>query len=182
MPLAVEEEATVGKGSVAVVVGALAAVLVLASGCAIGGSPSTVAYVGDSRITQRELDAALTGVQQALGPDEPVATEAVVDVLIHGVIADQIAAQRQVTVTDSQRDALLVESNLAPLLDVPAAKEVAYDVADQQLVGQAVGPQAYLQDVQAIDVELNPRFGVLDPAQKRIIQGQSSSLSLPGTP
>ena len=32
---------------------------------------------------------------------------------------------------------------------------------------------------QAIDVVLNPRFGVLDPASKTIIDGQSASLSLP---
>ncbi|MDN5769900.1 MAG: SurA N-terminal domain-containing protein [Microlunatus sp.] len=152
-----------------------------ASGCAAGGSPSTVAYVGDTQITQRQLDDALSGVQSTLGPDQQVSPSAVVSVLIHGVIAQQIAAEQGVTVTDAQRNALVNGSNLAPLLSVPAAKTVAYDIADQQLVARQVGPEVYLKGVQDIPVELNPRFGVLDPAQKTIIDGQSSSLSVPAS-
>ena len=154
-------------------------VALLASGCAIGGSPNTVAYVGDSRITQSQLDTALGGVQQTLEAGQQVSPSAVVNVLIHGVIAQQVAAAKGIAVTDAQRDQLIAESNLAPLLEVPDAKAVAYDVADQQLVAQAVGAEAYVQEVQQIDVELNPRFGVLDPAQKTIVDGQSSSLSVP---
>lgn len=161
------------------IAGVLAAVVVLLSSGCVGGSPNTVAYVGDSRVTQSQLDAALDGVQQTLEQGQQVSAEAVVNVLIHGQIANQIAAQRNVTVTDAQRDALVAESNLAPLLEVPAAQPVAYALADQQLVAQAVGSEVYLQDVQATDVELNPRFGVLDPASKTIVEGQSSSLSLP---
>jgi hypothetical protein len=155
-----------------------AVILLLTSGC-IGGTPSTVAYVGDDRITQSQLDASLEGVQQTLEEGQQVSAEAVVNVMIAGQLAEQIAAQHNVTVTDAQRDALLTDSNLAPLLAVPAAQQIAYDVADQQLVAQAVGSEAYLKDMQAISVELNPRFGVLDPATKTIVEGQSSSLSLP---
>lgn len=158
-----------------------AAVVLLASGCAIGGSPSTVAYVGDDRITQQQLDTAVTGVQSTLGQTEQVSPEAVVNVMIHGEIAHLVAAENDVTVTDSQRDELLKESNLVPLLSEPAAKQVAYAIADQQLVAQAVGAEKYLQSLQGIRVELNPRFGVLDPATKTILEGQSSSLSLPAS-
>ena len=165
----------------ALVAAVLAAVVVLlASGC-VGGAPSTVAYVGDDRVTQTELDGAVAGVDQTLEEGQQVSAEAVINVLIHGVLADQIAAQHDVTITDAQRDKLLAGSNLEPLLDIPAAKQVAYDIADQQLVAQAVGPEAYVADVQGIAVELNPRFGVLDPTNKTIIEGQSSSLSLPAS-
>lgn len=164
----------------AVVAGGLsAALVVLAAGCGIGGSPSTVAYVGDTQVTQSELDTALGGVQQTLQQGQQVSPTAVINVMIHGALAEQIAAARDVTVTDAQRDQLIKTSNLAPLLDVPDAKPIAYDIADQQLVAKAVGSQAYLADVQATEVKLNPRFGVLDPAQKTIIDGQSSSLSQP---
>lgn len=162
----------------ALVAGTLAAIVVLlASGC-VGGSPSTVAYVGSNRITQTQLNEALGGVQQTLDQGQQVSSEAVVNVLIAGQISRQIAAQHGITITDADRDKLLAGSNLAPLLDVPAAKQVAYDVADQQLVAKAVGTEAYVKDLQATSVDLNPRFGVLDPANKTIIQGQSSSLSL----
>jgi len=176
---AVASTRTTPRSVRALLAAALAAVVVLlASGC-VGGAPSTVAYVGDDRITQGQLDAALGGVQQTLEQGQQVSAEAVVNVMIHGRIAEQIAAQRAVTVTDAQRDELLAGSNLTALLEVPAAKQIAYDIADQQLVAKAVGSEAYLQDVQATTVELNPRFGVLDPASKTILEGQSSSLSLP---
>lgn len=178
------EAATSGTGS-AVTRAAVAAavamlVVLLASGC-VGGSPSSVAYVGPDRITQRQLDTALAGVQSTLGQSQQVSPQAVVSVLIQGAIATQIAAQRGITITDAQRDALLAESNLQPLLADPAATQVAYDIADQQLVASAVGTEAYLRDLQATDVELNPRFGVLDPATKAVVDGQSSSLSLPSS-
>ena len=62
-----------------------------------------------------------------------------VNVLIHGAIADQIAAANKIAITDGERDALLKSSNLAPLLDVPQGRPVAYDVADQQIVARQAG-------------------------------------------
>lgn len=162
----------------ALIAGLLAAIVTLLAGCA-GGSPGVVAYVGDSRISETQLRGAVAGVQESLAADgQQVSDAAVVNVLIHGEIANQIAAQHNVTVTDAQRDALVGPSNLAPLLTNDLAKPVAYALADQQLVAKAIGPQAYTAEVAAIDVTLNPRFGVLDPASKTIIEGASSSLSL----
>lgn len=178
---AVRSMSTSPRSLRALVAAVLAAVVVLlASGC-VGGAPSTVAYVGDDRITQGQLDTALTGVQQTLEQGQQVSAEAVVNVLIAGQVAEQIAASHGITVTDTQRDKLLAGSNLAPLLTVPEAKQLAYDIADQQIVAQTVGTEAYVRDMQAVPVELNPRFGVLDPANKAIVEGQSSSLSLPAT-
>lgn len=163
----------------ALIAGLLAAVLVLlASGCA-GGAPGTVAYVGDSRITQSQLDTALAGVQETLQEGQQVSPSAVVNVMIQGLIARQIADRNNVSLTDAQRNKLVGASELASLLTVPEAKSIAYDLADSQLVATAVGADIYLRDVQATTVELNPRFGVLDPANKTIVDGVSSSLSLP---
>jgi hypothetical protein len=168
-----------GRRSSRALLAAGVAATLLASACGMSGAPSTVAYVGDSRVTQGQLDTALAGVQQTLQAGQQVSPSAVVNVMIHGALADQIAATNDIAITDTERDAVIKGSNLAALLDVPDAKPIAYDLADQQLVAQAVGPDAYLQAVQGIDVELNPRFGVLDPTQKTIVDGQSSSLSLP---
>ncbi len=159
----------------------LAALALLTSACGLSGSPSTVAYVGDERVTQSQLDSALAGVQQTLQAGQQVSPTALVNVMIHGALAEEIARSNDIAITDAQRDSVIKGSNLAALLDVPDAKPIAYDLADQQLVAKAVGSQAYLQAVQGIDVELNPRFGVLDPTQKLIADGQSSSLSLPAT-
>ncbi len=165
----------------AAVASALAGLALLTSACGLSGSPSTVAYVGDARVTQSQLDSALTGVQQTLQAGQQVSPSAVVNVMIHGALAEEIGRANGVAVTDAERDAVIKGSNLAGLLNVPDAKPIAYDLADQQLVSQAVGAEVYLKAVQATDVELNPRFGVLDPTQKIIADGQSSSLSLPAS-
>ena len=74
---------------------------------------------------------------------------------------------------------MLAGSNLVALLDVPAAKVVAYDVATQQIVATKIGARAYLDEMAKIPVTLNPRFGVLNTTEKTIIDGLSSSLSQP---
>ena len=164
------------------IAGVLAAIVVLlASGCAVEGSPSTVAYVGDQRITQSQLDSAVSAVQSALGTDQQVSPQSVVNVQIQGLAANEIAAQHDISITDAQRDSLLSSTDLKALLADPTARQVAYAIADTQLVSHAVGSAAYLRDLQATDVVLNPRYGVLDPATKTIIDGQSSSLSLPAS-
>jgi len=155
-----------------------AAVLALA-GCA-NAEPSVVAYVGEDRITQEQLDRAVTGVTSTLQQGQRVSRDAVVNVLIHGALAEQIAAERRIRVTDSQRDELLQSTDLVVLLNNPDAREVAYDVADQQLVSEQVGAEEYLAAVRERPVTLNPRFGVLDPAQKLITSAeQTGSLSSP---
>jgi hypothetical protein len=97
-------------------------------------------------------------------------------------MAERIAADNKIVVTDTQRDTVLRSSNLANLLDVPRALPVAYDVADQQLVAQKLGSDAYLAAIAKQPVKLNPRFGVLDPNQKTIVVDKSGSLAKPGTP
>ena len=159
----------------------LIAVLALASGCA-NAEPGVVAYVGPTEISQGELDRAVDGVTSTLQDGQQVSREAVVNAMIHGALAEQIAAANSITVSDSERDALLKDSELAGLLDVPAARPIAYDVADQQIVASKVGGEAYLKAVSERPVTLNPRYGVLDPAQKLILTDQSGSLAKPVPP
>lgn len=158
---------------------AVVALVAIAATAGCSAHPGTVAYVGNSEISQRELDDALAGVQQTLQSGQQVSVSAVVNVLIHGEIADQIAAARHVSVTDAERDEVLKTSNLAALLDIPSAKVVAYDAASQQLVAKKVGAQQYLADAAKIPVRLNPRFGVLNEQEKTIVDSSSGSLSKP---
>ena len=158
-------------------VGALVIIL-LTAGCG-KAAPSVVAYVDDTTITQQQLDDAVAGVSSILQEGQQVSNPAVVNVLIHGIIADKLAAANKITITDGDRDALIKNSNLAPLLNVPKGRPVAYDVADQQIVSGKLGSQAYLAAVGQQSVTLNPRFGVLDPTQKTIINDKSASLAQP---
>jgi hypothetical protein len=160
---------------------ALAAVVVItlfAAGCS-KADPSVVAYVGTSRITEQQVDDAVEGVSSILQEGQAVSRSAIVNSLIHGLIAEKVAATNKITITDSERDALIKDSNLAGLLTVPKGRPVAYDLADQQIVSGKVGSEAYLAAVSEQQVTLNPRFGVLDPKQKLIITDQSASLAEP---
>ena len=154
------------------------AVTLSVAGCG-NAEPSVVAYVGPSKITQQQVDDAVEGVSTILEEGETVSRAAIVNALIHGAIAEQLAADNKITITDGERDALIKNSNLAALLNVPKARPVAYDVADQQIVSEKIGSAAYLAGVGAQQVTLNPRFGVLDPNQKTIIADKSASLAEP---
>ena len=154
------------------------AVTLFATGCA-KADPSVVAYVGTSKITQQQVDDAVEGVSTILQEGQTVSRAAVVNAMIHGLIAEQVAAANKITITDSQRDALIKNSNLAGLLQVPQGRPVAYDLADQQIVSGKVGSEAYLAAISEEHVTLNPRFGVLDPKQKLIITDKSASLAEP---
>ena len=164
---------------------AATAVAFLALGVTAGcgnASPSVAAYVDGTQITSSQLDAAVAGVGKTVQEGQQVSPQAVLDAMVHGVIADHIAAANDVVVTDAERDAALQGSNLEPLLPIPAAAEIAYDVADQQIVAQKVGAQPYLDQVAQQKVTLNPRYGVLDEQQKLIITDRSGSLALPASP
>ena len=153
-------------------------VMLFAAGCA-KADPSAAAYVGSTKISQQQVDDAVDGVSAILEEGQSVSHAAVVNALIHGAIAEQVAAANKITITDGERDALIKNSNLAGLLNVPKARPLVYDVADQQLVSEKVGSAAYLAAVAEQQVTLNPRFGVLDPNQKTIIADQSASLAEP---
>jgi hypothetical protein len=153
-------------------------VTLFAAGCA-KAEPSVAAYVGNSKITQQQVDDAVEGVSAILQEGQSVSQTAVINAMIHGLIAEKAAAANKITITDGERDALIKDSSLAGLLNVPKGRPVAYDVADQQIVSGKIGSAAYLAAVNDQQVTLNPRFGVLDPTQKTIITDQSASLAEP---
>jgi hypothetical protein len=143
--------------------------------------PGVVAYVGDDRITQHQVDEAVGGISTTLEEGQSVSTEAVVNAMIHGELADQVAAEEHLVITDADRVAILKDSNLAPLLGVAAAKPVLFDVADAQIVTRKLGTR-YLTEIAKINVTLNPRYGVLDQSQKTIVSDESGSLAKPASP
>lgn len=153
-------------------------VVLLSAGCS-NAAPGVVAYVGEAKITQQQVDAAVDAVSSTLQEGQTVSTDNVVNAMIQGELAQQIARDKNIPLTDSQRDQFLETTNLAPLLKVAGAKPVAYDVADQQIVAKRLGAAPYLAELEKRKVKLNPRYGVLEPKQKTIVENQSGSLSQP---
>jgi hypothetical protein len=162
----------------AAVLGCVVLVTLLVAGCA-KQDPSVVAYVGNSKITQQQVDDAVEGVSSILQEGQSVSRPAIVNAMIHGVIAENVAAANKITIKDGDRDVLIKNSDLAGLLNVPKGRPIAYDVADQQLVSDKLGSEAYLAAIAQQPVTLNPRFGVLEPNQKTIITDRSASLAKP---
>jgi hypothetical protein len=153
----------------------------LTAGCG-GASPAVVAYVGDEKITQQAVETAVAAVSTTVEEGQTVSQEAVINAMIQGELADQIAADRKIAITDAERDRFLKTTNLAPLLGVAGAKPIAYDVADSQIVSTKVGAEGYLAELERRKVILNPRYGVLDDRQKTIVTNESGSLSQPAAP
>jgi len=165
----------------AAVLALAALVLTALAGCA-NAEPNVVAYVDGTKVTDRQLTDAVEGIESTLEPGQEILRDRVVNTLIVGVISTKLAAQNNITITDTDRDTLLRGSQLEPFLDVPKAKPVAYAAADQALVSKALGPEAYFAAVDKIPVTLNPRYGVLDVKEKTIVPGQTGSLALPLEP
>lgn len=159
--------------------------LVTITGCA-EGSPGVVAYVGDNEISNRQLTEAVDGVGQALGEGQQIQRGAVVDALVRGEVAAQIAEQEKITITDADRSKLFSsEQGGDELLANEASKAVAYDLADESIVVEKLGVEKYLGALKAADVKLNPRFGVWNPdavAQgASAVENKSASLSTGGS-
>jgi hypothetical protein len=161
-----------------VALAAVASTALLMAGCA-NASPGVVAYVGEDQITQQQVESAVTAVSTTVQEGQTVSQEAIVNAMIQGKLAEQIAADQRIAITDAQRNSFLQTTNLAPLVEVAGAKPIAYDVADQQLVAQKMGAGPFLAEVEKREVTLNPRYGVLDPKQKIVVTDQSGSLSRP---
>src|SRR4029450_6595158 len=92
--------------------GGVVLVTLFAAGCA-KADPSGVADVGNSKITQQQGEDAVGGGSAVLEEGQTVSRAAVVNALIHGAIAEQIAAANKITITDGEPDAVINTRNPA---------------------------------------------------------------------
>lgn len=162
---------------------ALASALTLVAlvGCA-NAEPGVAAYVDGIRITDQQVSGAVEGVSTTVAAGQQVSTAAVLNAMIYGAISERLAATNNIVINDAERATVLRGSAVEGLVNVPAARSVAYDLADQQIVSTKLGSEAFLAAVAEQDVTLNPRYGVLDPRQKLIVGDESGSLAKPVSP
>ena len=152
--------------------------LLALAGCA-NAEPGVVAYVGDDRITQGQFDRAVAGVTTTLEEGQQVSRDAVVNAMIHGALAEQIAADRNITLTDAEREAVSRPVTWPSCSPSPTPGRSPTMSPTSRSWRRTLGAEAYLAAVREQPVTLNPRFGVLDPEQKLIIGEQTGSLSKP---
>jgi len=142
------------------------------AGCSV--SPGDAAVVGDRRISQAYLEQATTELAPLLSNPEPAS---VLSVLVVAPTFIDAAAEHGVGVSADEARTLLEESAVSAGIDpVPAFGEAALEVALfslslQNLQGLPDG-DVVVAEVQAasaeLDVDVNPRYGSLDPATGQI--------------
>jgi len=148
------------------VAGALSGAAVL-GGCAQAGS--VVANVGNTTITRNQFATTLAGAKEV----SQLTSDQVLSAMIQGAVADQVAQQRGITISDADRDKQLNPN----VLQVADAQDLAYDLADVQIVVGAIGQQAFTKALASADVSVNPRFGTWDPKQSLAVVPGVGSLS-----
>ena len=145
---------------------------ILTGAAALGGcaqSGATVASVGGTQITGDQFTTTLNGAKQVsqLTPDQ------VLSVMIQGEVANQVAQQRNIHISDADRDSQLNPDVLA----VADARELAYDLADVQIVSGSIGQDAFGKALATASVTVNPRFGTWDPKKSLAVVPGTGSLS-----
>lgn len=163
-----------------------AAAVVVTTGCA-GSAPDVAAYVGPTRISDRHLHEITVAADEVLRTQgQRASSGGVLNGLVLGEIAEQTATERGIKISDSERDALISPSNLGSLLGDGRTRQLAYALADAELVRMRVGDELFLKSLGEAQVRLNPRYGTWQPeayAQGGSMVGAGSeSLSLPALP
>ena len=148
------------------VAGVLSGAAVL-GGCAQSGS--VVASVGNTTITRKQFTTTLNGAKEV----SQLTSDQVLSAMIQGAVADQVAQQRGISLSDANRDKQLNPN----VLQVADAQQLAYDLADVQIVAGRIGQKAFTKALADADVSVNPRFGSWDPKQSLAVVPGVGSLS-----
>ena len=158
---------TPSRRKIGALVGATVAGAIVLGGCA--QSPADVAVVDGTSITRDQLNTAEAGAKQI----SQLSRDQVLSVLIQGQVALHTAEKRGLTITDADRDAQLNSA----VLEVDDARELAYDLADVQIIVGKIGEKHFKKVLTKADVTVNPRYGSWDPKQSLTVIAGTGSLS-----
>lgn len=159
--------------------GTLAAALAL-TGCA--ANPSSVAVVDGTMITERQVSEANAVVASVIGADERQTRKKVALDLIMGTAAGKVAERNGVSITDSDRAALIASDQQATqVAQEPAGLEWATAAATSILLFQDLGEEKVRNELGSMDIVVNPRYGSWDSEVLGLTEG-TGSLSTLWTP
>lgn len=176
------------------VVGAALASVLLLGGCAAGTHPGAAAVVGDNEITVGDVDETSRAVSTALG--QPFSTNLTLNELVTSSLAEQIADQRSITVSEAEISAAMKavvgdQAAYDRFVKDPVANEFLRDVAKGAIgtiklgggtgitdpkvqQAQQAGRAIIVDAAKNIDIDVSPRFGKWSEGT---ISGVSGSLS-----
>ena len=168
------------------VAGLATAGLLALAGC--GGNPQVAAYVGgpgdpvNVQISQAEVDRIATAIAGATSDayDTGVSfSAAVMQIKVQAAVVEQVAKDKEITVTDAQREAFYASQELYPVLAKdPVAHDFMVSYANTATVLNDKAAATAFTDLMAkTPVRVNPRFGVWDDKVGSLVEGSSGSLS-----
>lgn len=158
-----------------------AAALALVAGCST--SPTTALSVNQTSVSESTVLDTTKSCLTGLGiPLEFAGANKVptINNMLRGVMADQIAKDEGVQITDSQAEQLAQQSLPAEAqgqLNSPECKQMTLGAARFSLLIQQLGQETMMAAVRRLDVVVNPKYGAYDPEQGQIVQDSTGSLS-----
>lgn len=160
------------------------AVVAAAAALALTGcthNPSVAATVDGVAISERAVQQATDALVAAFDADPSDARDFAVNRTIHGQLAERIAADNGITITEADRvEVLNQQPQLAALAQQPHGKALADDWIDITVVAGSLGTEKLLSEVAKHPVTVNPRYGAWDPTTAST--GGSGSLSVKAEP
>jgi len=138
---------------------AAAAVVALAlTGCA--HSASDAAVIDGVVLPDSEIQAASAAAAPIAQQSAAALAASVVQAEIQGLIAEKIAANHNVPLTDATRaDVVSTSDTLKALLATTGGKTLGIRIADTSVVAAKVETDVFAKECSAVAVTLNPRYG-----------------------
>lgn len=148
---------------------AVAGVGLLLVGCATppGG---TAMQVNDARISTADVDRAASDCANLVHTTKDKVRTQVATMYLQGLIAQELAAQNGVQVSDAARTAQVASNGVGPLMDSGACQAVVDKWLTIKVLEQDWGAPKIISEAAHLDIQVNPQFGPF----------QAESLSLPG--
>lgn len=154
--------------SAARAIAAVVSVVALA-GCAVP-SGGTAFDVNGSTVSTRDVNRAATDCAKLVGSTPDKIRTQVATMYLQGLIAEKVAANNDVTVSDAEKAAVAKSQNLKPLMDGSDCQSAVDTWLNIAVLQQKMGAQKLVSEAQKLTVKVNPVYGPY----------KASNLSLPG--
>lgn len=159
-----------------VATGAVAAVAALTMvGCGHPGG-STAFQVEGNSVSLNELETAADACAEPLGFAPEAMDLHIRTIALQGLIGKTLAEQNGLSFTDAQVRQVLTEQEVAGALDVPGCAEIAENIGIFFLAATRVGADKGIEQISAMNVQVNPRLGSWD-AEELALRHTNGSLS-----
>ncbi|HNV11503.1 MAG TPA: hypothetical protein PKN27_09250 [Propionibacteriaceae bacterium] len=158
----------------------LSVAALLLAGCATG-SPSTAAVVNGTPVAESQVSRWAEGCAPAFQVSASAARASMVNASVQGALADSIAAEQGIAMTEADRvKGISSMSDVDALIADPDCAEAVKAVSSLLFVADKLGTEGFTAAVRAADVRVNPRYGTWDPSAVGL-SGKSGSLSATDT-